>query len=140
MRLQESFFATLKTECVERHDFEVARLLGDHEQAYMRLQESLHLRRVAGDQIGIAFCLEGFASVFADPYQLERAAKLYGTAARLRERLGAPVSPLHRLHYDQQVAVVSGQLGASAFTQAEHAGRPESLEQTVAGLEQLRPG
>jgi hypothetical protein len=119
---------------------EVSRQFGDYEQAHTRLQQSLQLRRVAGDQVGIAFCLEGFAALFADLHQLERAAKLYGTAATLREQLGAPVSPLHRLHYDQQVAVVGDQLGISAFTQAEHAGHLESLEHTLTELEQMKLG
>jgi predicted ATPase/Tfp pilus assembly protein PilF len=114
---------------------EVARHRGEIAVARSYLAESLKLRRAAGDQVGIASCLEGFAALCASVDQLERAAELYGTAAKLREALGVSVSPLHRAKYNQQIAAVRAKLGAHPFTAAEHGGRKEPLEQTLASLE-----
>jgi hypothetical protein len=106
----------------------------ENELALVRLQESLKRRRIAGDQIGVASCLENFAALFANLQRIEQAAQLYGTAAMLRETLGVPVSPLHRRRYDQDVIAVRDLLGASGFDKAELVGRKTPLEQVLASL------
>src|SRR5262249_11911816 len=58
------------------------------------LQESLRLRHELGDRSGIAESLESTAALAAADGQPERAVRLAGAAAGVREAIGAPPSPM----------------------------------------------
>ena len=59
----------------------------------------------------MADALDGVASVAAARGQAERAARLHGAAATLRERLGAQVAPWERPAHEREVAAVRAALG-----------------------------
>ena len=71
----------------------VAHAQGDDGRATALYEESLTLCRELGDKHGLAECLEGLAGVAVAQQHLERAARLLGAAAALREAIGAPLSP-----------------------------------------------
>ena len=62
----------------------------------------------------------------------ERAARLYGAAAALRERLGAAVVPWERPAHERDLAAVRAALGPAAFAAAWAAGAALPLEAAVA--------
>jgi predicted ATPase/DNA-binding SARP family transcriptional activator len=66
-------------------------LLGDTAQAAGFFRDSLALKVALADKEGIAWNLEGLAGVASALKRPERAARLYGAAAALREAIGIPV-------------------------------------------------
>ena len=75
---------------------DLARARGDLDVALARYRESLELAQESGALARVANALDGVAGVAATQGQSERAARLLGAAAALRERLGAAVEPWER--------------------------------------------
>lgn len=79
------------------------------------LGESLRLRAEIGDVGGVAEALEAFARLAVDEMQPRRAARLFGTAAAMREVAGTPLAPINQPDYDKALAEARRQLEARAF-------------------------
>jgi tetratricopeptide (TPR) repeat protein len=71
----------------------IAREQRDCRTAHSFYRESLKIFRELGHKRGIARLLEGFACSAAVQSQAERALRLAGAAAALRENIGAPLTP-----------------------------------------------
>jgi len=99
-------------------------------QAFFR--ESLMQRQAVGDKAGVAECLEGLAAVAVQQTQPYRSGQLYGTAAALRENVGAPLPPASEAMNQQYASEAQAQLGTAAWAEAFAAGRALSLGQAVA--------
>ena len=109
---------------------------GDHALARTLYEDSLSMAQEIGDKELTASGLEGLASVVAAQGENARAARLWGTAAALREALGAPLQPIERVDYEQAVATARAHLGEEAFAFAWAEGRAMTAEQAVATGEQ----
>lgn len=81
------------------------------------LIESLQLFVRLGNRIGVAFCLEALGAAAGLAGQPERAAKLMGAAAALREEIHAPVQPANRVHYEQMITLGRGSVAEAQFQQ-----------------------
>jgi tetratricopeptide (TPR) repeat protein len=120
----------------------IARLLGnqalislhqrDYARAEARCRECLALYRDVGDRQGVSHYLPVLAGAAFGQGQIERAARLFGAGAALRERLGASLPPIGRRSHDRAVAAVRATLGEAAFEAAWAAGRSLSLDQAIA--------
>jgi predicted ATPase/class 3 adenylate cyclase/DNA-binding XRE family transcriptional regulator len=110
----------------------VARLQGDLERATTLLTEGLLLDRELMDPAGIAFGLDGLAAVACMRGAATRAAQLFGAADVLRERIGAPLSPIDRAEHHDAVADARRMVGDDAFAGAYAEGRALSLAAAVA--------
>jgi tetratricopeptide (TPR) repeat protein len=110
----------------------VAMRQGDYVTARTFYEESLALARKASDKLSIAADLEGVAEVVAAQGQPLWAARLWGTAAALREALGAPIPLIDRACYEAAVAVARTQLCPDCFDAAWAQGRSMALEQVLA--------
>jgi tetratricopeptide (TPR) repeat protein len=110
----------------------VARDEGDYPAARARFEESLMLWREQGNTLGIVRCLEELAAVTAAQEQPQRAARLWGVAAALREVLGAPLSPDDAASLDGFVATARARLDEASFQAAWAAGRALPLDAAVA--------
>jgi hypothetical protein len=64
--------------------------------------------------------------------QPERAARLFGAAARLRTAIGAPLAPAFRPAYDQHVAAAKTALGEERSALLWEEGRVMTLSQALA--------
>jgi hypothetical protein len=80
----------------------------------------------------IAESLERFATLAVGRRQPQRATRLLGAAAALRERIGAPLPPVDRADYDRDVASAHAQLDEVTFDAAWAAGQALTLEQAIA--------
>jgi non-specific serine/threonine protein kinase len=114
-----------------RYRGDVARDRGDRAGALARYRESLEAAREGGDRIFLADALGGVAgaSVRGDP---ERAARLHGAAAALRDRLGATVAPWEQPAHERDLATVRAALTPEAFAAAQAAGAALPLAEAVA--------
>jgi len=110
----------------------VALMQGDLAGAAMLFRESLALKREARDREGLATTLEEMGAIAHAWGQPERAARLLGAAARLRDAIGASQRSDVWPHYEATVAAVRRALGEAAFAAAWAEGRALSLEQAVA--------
>ncbi len=93
--------------------------------------ESLDLERTAGNFIAVAVCLEGLARVATMQDRPERAARLCGAAAALREEFSAPPLPADRPEYERTLAAARAVLGEDAFAAAWAKGHALPLEEVV---------
>jgi tetratricopeptide (TPR) repeat protein len=96
--------------------------------------EALAIWRDLGNKRCIAECLEGLAGAAGARGQGERAARLFGAAAALREQISAPVWPADRGDYERRVAAAQAALGGPGpgFAAAWTAGQALLLEEAVA--------
>ena len=133
----------------------VAASQGEYATAAALYQECLALRRELGDQRSIANCLERLAGLAARcgemeqragsgsegggaafdgndprPYY-ERAARLLGAAAVLRERLGTPLAPSERDEHERWVRIARAELEAITFETVWAEGLAMPLEQAM---------
>jgi hypothetical protein len=95
-------------------------------------REGLTLVESVHDQVGLARCLEGLATVAAAQAQGLRAARLGGSAAARRAALGVPLPPSARAAFEGAMAAARAALGEDAFATAWAAGQALSTEQAIA--------
>ena len=62
---------------------------------------------------GMLHCLETLGKVAASQGTAERAARLWGAAAALREGAGAPLPPVERADHERSVAAARATVGRS---------------------------
>jgi tetratricopeptide (TPR) repeat protein len=108
---------------IVQHQADLALRRGDFAQAATRFRESLAQAADLGSKEGICENLEGLARVYAlqgHAPEAEReahslAARLFGTAAALRESSGAPLTPVARRDYEYALARVRAVLGEATL-------------------------
>jgi predicted ATPase len=100
----------------------VAHRQGDQPAARASFGESLALAQRSGYRLIGVEALEGLLApdATADP---ERAARLAGAAAALREAMGAPLPPAGRLDHDRALALIHAALGSARFATLHAEGR-----------------
>ncbi len=80
--------------------------------------------------IRIPECLEGLGKVAVIENDFERAARLFGAAEALREKMGTPIPPVQRGDYDAHVQILREKLGAK-FETLRNDGRSMTMEQVI---------
>jgi hypothetical protein len=93
--------------------------------------ESLAVWQQVGNKAGIAACLEGLGAVANGQGAPERAARLLGAAAALRESCSLPIPPIERSDRDGVIAAVRSSLGETVFAVDWAAGRASPLDQAI---------
>jgi non-specific serine/threonine protein kinase len=115
----------------------VARDRGDHARALSCYREALALGKAHGDKRILAIAVDGAAGVAMARGQAERAGRLFGAAAALREEAGIPVdAPLLRA-WERGMAATRTAVGEAAFAAALATGRAVPLEASVAEVAAL---
>jgi non-specific serine/threonine protein kinase len=108
----------------EQGDFAVA-------QTYYREGLRIKTEMKVRDR-GVAQTLCSLAQVAAEQGHMERAARLLGIQAALREATSTPVEPMEQPMMDAQVTTARDALGAEAFAVAWEAGHSMAWEAAVA--------
>lgn len=104
---------------------------GHFREAEAEYRKTIRLWQKLGHRGAVAHQLESFAMVALELEQPERAARLFGAAEALREKIAMPMDPDERVEYDQQVGVLRGRLEAGALASEWGAGRAMTMEQAV---------
>src|SRR5205814_1729183 len=104
---------------------------GDAERAAARAAESLESLRAGGFRWYLPEALELAAAVAGARSQPERAARLFGAAAALRETTGAELPPVELAAYERHRATARTASGEAAFSAAWDAGRAMNPEQAI---------
>ena len=112
--------------------------LGEQASARQAYLEALAIYLDLGDQAGLTYLLEDIASHAALEGDPERALRLCGAAAALRDELGIPLPQLDSTRLEQTIAPAREALGAQAASLTQ-AGRELSLEEAIALARNPRP-
>jgi adenylate cyclase len=104
---------------------------GDFPAARPLLDESLAINRELGDRTAIAYLIEDYAGLAAAENQPQRALKLAGFAAALRETIGAPLPPTEQARVDRLLAPARAALPNAASAASFETGRLLALEQAI---------
>jgi predicted ATPase/DNA-binding XRE family transcriptional regulator len=105
---------------------------GDAARALALLRQSLVLAQTVGDRKIIAYMLDDLGRVAWDQARPERAARLCGAAAALRDAEATTIMPQQQSTYDHFLAELRQALGEDAFAVAWERGRVMSLEEAIA--------
>jgi hypothetical protein len=119
----------------------IARVLGqqglvaysrrDYAPAAALCRESVALHHAAGETWEIGRYLWVLGAATFGLGQPERAARLFGAAAGVRERLGVPLPPVFRPAHNSAVAALRETLGDPAFASAWAAGQALSVGEAI---------
>ena len=111
----------------------VAQAEGDYERAKELLQEGLELAAEAGNETNVAYCLQGLAASAASESRQARAARLWGAAEALLEKIEAAayIYAPDRSVYEYQVSAARAQLDEEAWEAAWAEGRAMSPEEAI---------
>ena len=110
----------------------VAHLRRDYDQGLSLLSKSLRMRLDLADRPGMAGSLEGLAAVALACGRPERAARLFATAATVRDAITAPLSPAERVIIDADLEAVCACLAENAFASAWAEGQAMTIDEAVA--------
>jgi hypothetical protein len=103
---------------------------GDAGAAHRAYRESLTLAVEVGPSDQVAYALEGFAMLAATQAQPERALRLAGAAAAIRDTTGRPRKPAEAPRLEQALAVARAALGSMGEA-AWQGGRRMTPQQAV---------
>lgn len=110
----------------------VERFAGNLDRAAELYRESLRLKQENGDEWAIAYTLEGCAALAVARYEGRKAARLFGAAAGIRERLGTPLEPSKQPQYKASLIAAGRLLIAATFESAWREGATLPLAQAIA--------
>jgi hypothetical protein len=111
---------------------EVAQDSEDYEREAELLGQSLPLCRMMHEHWGIAGCLEGTAAIAAARERPADAARLFGAASALRERLGMPLPVINQAPYERAMGTTRSMLSDAAFVAAWQEGEAMTLDEAIA--------
>lgn len=110
----------------------ISRMAGDLDAARGHLREALGMFAQAEDTMSIAMVLMGFALVANDDGLPERAARLIGASARIRDELGGGIPPELIGRWGDPENDAKRAVGADAYDTARAEGYAMDTEAAVA--------
>ena len=105
--------------------------LGRDARALELHKESLVLARQYGFTFDVFSCMEGLARVEAIQGRPDRAARLLGASAALREDIGSHLTRITRADHDHADAIARAALGEDAFEVAWNDGHERPLDEII---------
>jgi predicted ATPase len=105
--------------------------LGDLPEAAARIRDSLTLSLPLHDHISMTHALEVLAAVLAARGEVDRAARILGASAALREEEGLSLQELEAELHDETDALVRAELGSAGSEREVAAGREAELEDLI---------
>jgi predicted ATPase/class 3 adenylate cyclase len=109
----------------------IERYEGHYQQAKASYRETIVEWKRIGHRAAIAHQLECFASIAKIEEQAQRAARLYGAAEALREKIDIPMTAMERIEYDREIADLKAGMDEKVFTSAWADGRAQTMEHAI---------
>jgi predicted ATPase/DNA-binding SARP family transcriptional activator len=118
----------------------VARLQGDPIRADKLLKESLKTSHGAGDRVATAKALEALAALWVEVSELDRAARVLGSAAAVRTAIDAPIEPFELTDHERLIGAIRDALGEARFGTTWTEGEAMPLEEVISlALSEVTP-
>jgi len=108
---------------------------GRYDESNARFLHTLEIALDFGDRTLLAHLLEGFSGLATARGQHQRAVRLGGAAAALRESAGAPLGPAWQHIPERWLAISRAALGEVATAAAWTAGRSQPVERALEDAE-----
>ncbi len=105
---------------------------GDIQQVREKCEDSLQRMQKADSIIGMIYAIEGFASLYVDQEQPERAARLFAWADAMREKIGDHRPPVEQPSVERDLAVIHAKLDDPNFAKLSTEGQAMTVEEAVA--------
>ncbi len=118
----------------------IERFEGRYAEAEAMYRETLPEWQRLGHRAAVAHQLECYAVLARQHGNHERAARLYGAAESLREKIGIAMTALEREEYEAAVARLRSEMDATLFASAWAEGRLLSMDQAVRYALNSAPG
>jgi predicted ATPase/class 3 adenylate cyclase len=139
-RLRFAALAPLFQELGDRHRLNmvnselahIERREGQFDKAEAAYRGTILQWKRLGHRAAVAHQLESFAFVAQAREDRFKAARLYGAAEALRERIGIAMTPMEQSEYDVEIARLRAAMAEKDFADAWKDGRAMTLEQAVA--------
>ena len=109
----------------------IERETGQYQQAIPMYRETILEWQRLGHRAAIAHQLECFAFIAKAQEQPERAAKLFGTAEALREKINIAMTPQERTEYYREIADLRANMDEKSFVSLWAEGRAMTMEQAI---------
>jgi hypothetical protein len=110
----------------------VALRQGDTTRARALFVETQQSFKKTGPKTGVAYALEGLASLAVLQEQPRQAAQLFAWADAYRESVDDARPPVEQADVDRDLATIHAQLDEAAFAAAQEAGRAMSMDEAIA--------
>jgi predicted ATPase/DNA-binding CsgD family transcriptional regulator len=111
----------------------VERARGNLSEARLLLEDGLSRAIKAHSRLYTAMGLEEFGKIVAEQNESVWAAQILGTAAALREAMGAPMPPVEEPEYEKAIMLLHSILGEASFQAAWAEGRGMTPQQVFSG-------
>ena len=82
--------------------------------------------------IGLAYTVEGLASLNVNQGEIEYAARLFAWADAMREKMGDTRPPIEQASVEKDLAIIHSKIDTTEFTRLSAEGRTMTVEQTIA--------
>ena len=109
----------------------IERETGQHQQAIPMYRETILEWQRLGHRAAIAHQLECFAFIAKAQEQPERAAKLFGAAEVLREKINIAMTSQERIEYDREIADLRTNMDEKAFASHWAEGRSRRMDEAI---------
>jgi len=109
----------------------ILRYEGKYPEAISAYRETIIEWQRMGHRAAIAHQLESLAFIAKAKEQTERAARLFGAAEVLREKIGIDMTPQERQEYKKEVAALKANMDEKEFTSLWAEGRSMTMEQAI---------
>jgi predicted ATPase/transcriptional regulator with XRE-family HTH domain len=108
---------------------DIASATNDPARAWRCYRDGLMIHSEVGNQLGIAECVERLARLMVGGQAWADAARWFGMASAIRERIHAPILPIDRPTMERAIADTHAALGDDAFRAMHDAGRATPIEE-----------
>jgi len=109
----------------------IERETGQYQQAIPMYRETILEWQRLGHRAAIAHQLECFAFIAKAQEQTERAAKLFGVAEALREKINIAMMPQEQIEYDREIVDLRANIDEKTFASHWAEGRAMTMEQAI---------
>jgi hypothetical protein len=109
----------------------IERYEGHSQKAEEMYRETLPEWKRIGHRAAIAHQLECFAFIAKSQEQGQRAARLFGAAEALREKINIPMNSKERIEYDKEIASLRAGMDEKSYTSNWAEGRAMSMDQAI---------
>jgi predicted ATPase/class 3 adenylate cyclase len=121
-----------RTNMVKSELAHIDRYEGELDKAETVYRETILEWKRLGHRAAIAHQLECFAAIAQARGEYPRAARLYASAAALRERIGIDMTPMEKVEYAKQIDDLRAVMEQKRFEAATSEGRSMAMEQAIA--------
>ena len=109
----------------------IDRYEGKYQQAKAVYKETILEWKRIGHRAAIAHQLECFASIAKIEKQGQRAARLFGAAEALREKIDIPMTAMEHVEYEREISDLKAGMDEKVFTFAWAEGRAMTMDQAI---------